>query len=309
MPDAVKFLLAECARPDLVEEDAQAIAHELGCLPVALSHAAAYLRDNLTASAASYRAAIIAHMREAPADVEYGRAVYATFMQQIEQAEARAPGARVVLSLAAFYGPDDIPEELFTQLPELYPDALAKVIADPLAYEKAVGALDKLSLVEFSPGTRTFSVHRLVQAAARDALGTKRNEWALNAVSVAYEAFPEPPFETWQLCESLVAHVRAVATHVATEKAPHELAWLLGTAGIYVQERAALADALPLFQASLVIRERLANADPGNAGSQRGLSVSQDNIGNVLVAQGNLTEALTAYQASLVIRELSLIHI
>jgi tetratricopeptide (TPR) repeat protein len=54
--------------------------------------------------------------------------------------------------------------------------------------------------------------------------------------------------------------------------------------------------------ASLAIGERLAKADPGNAGWQRDLSVSHDNIGDVQQAQGNLAAALTSYQASLAIR-------
>ena len=36
----------------------------------------------------------------------------------------------------------------------------------------------------------------------------------------------------------------------------------------------------------LAIADRLASADPGNAGWQRDLSVSDDRVGDVLVAQG-----------------------
>ena len=43
------------------------------------------------------------------------------------------------------------------------------------------------------------------------------------------------------------------------------------------------------FREGLAIRERLAAADPGNAGWQRDLSVSYDRVGDVLVAQGNIT--------------------
>ena len=63
-----------------------------------------------------------------------------------------------------------------------------------------------------------------------------------------------------------------------------------------------LPAALTSYQASLAIRNRLAQSDPGNAGWQRDLSVSQDRIGDVQVAQGNLPAALTSYQASLAIR-------
>jgi hypothetical protein len=44
------------------------------------------------------------------------------------------------------------------------------------------------------------------------------------------------------------------------------------------------------------IFERLAEADPGNAGWQRDLSVSQDRIGDVQVEQGDLAAALTSYR-------------
>ncbi len=67
--------------------------------------------------------------------------------------------------------------------------------------------------------------------------------------------------------------------------------------------RAHLPEALKAYRDSLAIAERLAKADPGNAGWQRDLSVSYDKVGDVLVAQGTLPEALKAYRDSLAIRE------
>ena len=64
-----------------------------------------------------------------------------------------------------------------------------------------------------------------------------------------------------------------------------------------------LPEALKSFRDALAIRDRLAKADPGNAGWQRDLSVSYNKIGDVLVAQGNLPEALASYQASLAISD------
>ena len=64
-----------------------------------------------------------------------------------------------------------------------------------------------------------------------------------------------------------------------------------------------LAGALTSLPASLAIRRPAGQADPGNAGWQRDLSVSQDKIGHVQQAQGNLPAALTSYQASLAIKD------
>ena len=61
--------------------------------------------------------------------------------------------------------------------------------------------------------------------------------------------------------------------------------------------------ALSAYQASLDIAERLARADPSNAGWQRDLSVSHEKIGDLRQARGDLDGALSAYQASLDIRE------
>ena len=63
-----------------------------------------------------------------------------------------------------------------------------------------------------------------------------------------------------------------------------------------------LAAALTSYQASHAIAERLAKADPGNAGWERDLSVSQEKIGDMRLAQGDLAAALTSYQASHAIR-------
>jgi len=64
-----------------------------------------------------------------------------------------------------------------------------------------------------------------------------------------------------------------------------------------------LPEALKSFREDLAIADRLAQADPGNAGWQRDLSVCLEMIGDVLVAQGNLPEALKSFRDGLAIRD------
>ena len=64
-----------------------------------------------------------------------------------------------------------------------------------------------------------------------------------------------------------------------------------------------LTEALKTFRDSLAIADRLAKADPDNAGWQRDLSVAYDRVGDVLVAQGNLTEALKSFRDGLAIAD------
>ena len=58
-----------------------------------------------------------------------------------------------------------------------------------------------------------------------------------------------------------------------------------------------------LLQAARTALERLVQSEPSNVGWRRDLSVSQERIGDVLLAQGNLGEALTAYRQSLAVTE------
>jgi tetratricopeptide (TPR) repeat protein len=64
-----------------------------------------------------------------------------------------------------------------------------------------------------------------------------------------------------------------------------------------------LDEALQSYWRNLAIAERLAAVDPSNTERQRDLSVSYNNVGNVLERQGKLDEALQKYRQGVAIRE------
>jgi hypothetical protein len=66
MPDAIDYLLRESGRSDLSAANAEDISEALGRLPLALSHAAAYLRARRNVTAAGYLAGLTRRMRDAP---------------------------------------------------------------------------------------------------------------------------------------------------------------------------------------------------------------------------------------------------
>jgi Flp pilus assembly protein TadD len=73
--------------------------------------------------------------------------------------------------------------------------------------------------------------------------------------------------------------------------------------GDVLKEQGDVAAALTSFSAALTIIERMATADPNNAGWQYDLSASYVWVGNVLVAQVNLAAALNRFTASFAIAE------
>ena len=96
---------------------------------------------------------------------------------------------------------------------------------------------------------------------------------------------------------------REVATLWARDGADEQAAGAWMGLGDILSINGQTVPALASFRASLAIAERLARADPGNAGWQRDLSVSHNKIGDVLVHQGDLPAALASFRASLAIAE------
>jgi hypothetical protein len=198
----------ELARPDL--------AQELGRLPLALEHAAAYILEN-NLNPAAYLSLYRAQRRELwqrtkPPD-DYQAVITTTWELAFEQAR-ETPGAAELLNLCCFLAPDDIPLALLREqaaalitrrkqgwIPALFtrifrqqsvalPAELADVLADDLALNAAVSALKRYSLLSEPGGL--LSLHRLVQVVARDRRGEERaRKWAEAAMELVYQALPD----------------------------------------------------------------------------------------------------------------------
>lgn len=191
--DAVHFLRSQSQREEMTFEEAGQITERLGDLPLALTHAAAYLADNDAANSSDYLAAIDRHIDTVPQGASRiaPRAVFATFAENIAQASGRLLGVGEILSFASFFGPDDIPLDLFEQSPELYPGNVGDIVSDRSLLIEALGALGQLSLLDYSRRRRSFSVHRLMQAVSQHLVGSDWKAWHQSAVKVASSAFPK----------------------------------------------------------------------------------------------------------------------
>lgn len=83
----------------------------------------------------------------------------------------------------------------------------------------------------------------------------------------------------------------------------HWLYWARLGLGDIQSDRGDLSVAKTTYGEAASIADRLAKADPGNAGWQRDLSISYDKVGDVLAAQGDLPEALKSFRDSLAIAD------
>jgi DNA-binding SARP family transcriptional activator/tetratricopeptide (TPR) repeat protein len=273
--ETVDYLRREIGRDDVSDSDALQLAETLGFLPLALAHAAAYLKGTVNVSAARYLERISDHLDRAPRGADYDRAVNATFREAIARAEEEAPGAAALLGLAACFAPDALPEELFRQPPDAYgalTPSLAGVagpvrdlraaVADAIGFEDALGALHRFSLLTFSLETRSYTLHRLVQRATRSLLAHEAPAWAQSAIAAAEAAFPESDFLHWPRCERLVPHARAALGALPAGAYLPAAARLALRCGQYLRKRAAFADAEGSLRHGLAVAEACNAVEP-----------------------------------------------
>jgi DNA-binding SARP family transcriptional activator len=204
---AAAYLTERAGRPG-DRRAARQLAVALGCLPLALSHAAAYCQSGT--SFTDYLALLAGlparELFDRHPELSYAQTVASTWKASIQAASSAAPVAADVLVTAAHLGPDAIPKSLWTGLADAQTAIERKRLAD------AFNALARFSLATVDDDT--VSVHRLLQKTIRDdAVARDDRTPALRALAALHRAFPAdvslPP--RWPACEQLLPHVLALA--------------------------------------------------------------------------------------------------
>ena len=279
--DAVTFLQKRSG----VEEPVAAgeLCEAVGDLPLAIALAAAYIETN-GISIADYAE----RYRGAPREL-LDDAVAATWAISFEMLQTEEPSALDLLNLIAFLAPDDIDPRL-----------LAARFPDALQLDRARAGLLRYSLIETRGGK--ISVHRLVQAATRARLARegREPEWAEAAVKLVNKVFPfeSDKVATWSASARLVRHALTAAGHTeGLGVAPETTSRLLNEVGLYLRNRAQLAEAERSLKRALAIGEKAYGPDHPY------VAVLANNIGTILKAQGNLAGALEYTRRALVIGE------
>ena len=240
---------------------AKRLVAETDGLPLALDQAGAYLEET-SCSVADYlqlferrRRQLLA--RRGGAASSHPASVVATWSLSFEQVEQASPLAADLLRMSAFVHPEAIPEELLTQAARSEGEEGEDI--DRLLLHEALGTLSAYSLLRRQTEERTYAMHRLVQAVLRESMqeGLKK-QWAERAVDLLNELFPDGrEYETWGQCERLVSHALVCADHPILLGEEHlALASLLYKAAMYLFWRGQYAQAEPLYQRALAIRER-----------------------------------------------------
>jgi tetratricopeptide (TPR) repeat protein len=204
---AIGYLIERAGRPHDTD-GARQVARALGCLPLALSHAASFCQHGTSFGA------YLELLDELPArelfsersETAYAQTVASTWKTSIQAATQRAQLAGELLELAAHLAPDAIPKLLFTVLVN-GENAPAR-----LRLTAAFNALARFSLATVHDCT--MDVHRLLQKVVRnDATQRGDHTAGLRALDALRAAFPKDVSapERWPFCERLLPHALALA--------------------------------------------------------------------------------------------------
>ena len=253
--------LESASKGDRIE--AQKISEILGGLPLALDQAGAYIEET-GCSLSDYldryqkrNSHLLKRRGEDPLD--HPEPVSVTWSLSFEKVAQANQTAAELLRYCAFLHPDAIPEEVISEgAPELG-QLHQTVAADPFELDEAIGVLRKYSLVRRDPGTKTLTIHRLVQDVLKDGMGEEtQHRWAERAVRAVNRAFPDADFAMWQRCERCLPHALTCAAHIEKWHMTFiEAARLLEQTANYLQVRSQYTQAEPLYRRAQAIYEQI----------------------------------------------------
>jgi len=305
--DSVDFLCKRAWQDDTKAADA--LADELGDLPLALEQAGAYI-ETTGIMLTDYQELFQSRRKELWDDEtpppDYHSLVATTWSLAMEQVSKESHVAADLLNLCAFLASDGISLEMLSKGAEHLPEPLAATAIDRLAMNRAKKVLMRYSLVEVTGNA--LSVHRLVQTVIRDRIAeNNRKVWIEAALHILCDAFPiksdDPEsidIQTLVDCSCLLPHALSASKHAEIlEVALGLVSNLLNQAGSYLRERADLYEAKELHERALKIAEAFYHKKHPD------VAICLENLGRVLRDQGNLEDAKNQLERALKIDEAS----
>lgn len=304
LPDAIEFLLRRTARTDSGAGEraaAEALAQDLGRLPLALEQAAAYVVGKAV-SFADYLASYKRHRlrllnRSEPLIGEYPDTVATTWHLNFEEVK-RSPPAVALLRFSSFLAADAIPTELLIEGAPLFDPKLARVVkdakADPVVIGELLEPLLRFSLIRRDRDANTISIHRMVQEVVKDSIHPdSRREYAWRVVQALSTTFPDPAIHTlWPQCERFLRHALA-ATQLCDEyRIEGEVAaHLYNQVALYLDHRLQQPEAERLFRRAIALRQQIANLPHSSLQNRVCLTVNLCNLASLLEESGRISEA------------------
>jgi tetratricopeptide (TPR) repeat protein len=306
---------------DKERQPALTLSEALGGLPLAHEQAAAYC-ERIGIPFVEYLsrfnaapARLLDAEKDAPAEYHDRMTVAKTFALAIDEAAKLHPAAESLIVYAALLAAEPIPLYLFSETREKFGDPLASLLIDD-GLDEAVAALRAFALVDREPVpderesallTDCIRLHRLVREVAAARCNGEAAEHARRELIGAMVAFYPDSLHNdpnaWRrarrldpLAVDLVAADRDIPYGAEADAA----SLLNGLACYRVGALATYAAAGPLLERALAMDEKALGFDHPDTAR------SLNNLGFLLLAQGDHARARPYYERALAIRERAL---
>ncbi|KAI9685382.1 MAG: hypothetical protein M1822_004513 [Bathelium mastoideum] len=219
--DALALLQTKVPIDESSRADATALVNALEGVPLAITHAAAYIKMRAsTTSVSTYRKLF----RESEANQVHllsnkkwkdlrrhhsaRDAVIVTWQISFDQIRKTDLKAADLLALMSMFDKQGIPRSLLGNN------------TSQLDFDDALMPLLSFSLVRAEIGKQTLEMHRLVQVSIRAWLKSENqlSKWTKESIRTLSSAFPTGKFGTWADCKVLLPHVKEIVSYVVEDK-------------------------------------------------------------------------------------------
>ncbi|MFI9760888.1 tetratricopeptide repeat protein [Streptomyces sp. NPDC051963] len=290
--EAARDLLSRLVEDADVDE-AQALADELGYLPLALEQAGAFIAQT-GITIADYSAMLHRHPQRAtdaaPGGSDPARTVARIWRITLDVLEEKDPRAVDILRIAAWYAPSGIPRALFEPLAE-----------DPVDLAQLLGLLADYNMITLDRAG--IGIHRLVQRVARTPSpdDPHRDQAGIlaardRATRLMIDELPRDPRANvagWPTWRALLPHVEAVLDACDPGEDTAEMDLILHQAGQFLQEQGQLSQATGYFVRSLAAAVRLFGEDDPST------MTSRINLAYAYEVSGDVVRAIPLYERTL----------
>ena len=267
-------------------DDAQCLLTRLDDLPLAITQAAAFIRNNsisiqeyleiLHKSELGVAGLLSEDLTDPRRDLDAPNSVVRTWKVSFDQIRRQEPKAADLLALMAVLDRQGIPKTL-----------LSKQGENIITFTSALGTLLAFSLITAETGGTSFEMHRLVQLSTRKWLEFQGEimYWQQEALLVLSREFPNGEYKTWAACETLSPHAQTVLQYTPPESNLTARAALLRNMAEYELERGQYEVAFVYSSEAHTIREEqlgITHVDTLD---------SADALARILMEQGKYKEA------------------
>jgi tetratricopeptide (TPR) repeat protein len=309
--EAKQFLLDRTASRRIESSEDEKIADELaeklGCLPLALEQAGAYIAHN-KCSMGQYlrqweneRQAVLKWYNKR--QMKYDASVAVTWQRTFDRLDTTA---KAILNITSHLAPELIPEQMFDRGKDILKEAIKLLKKDKRKSPSKLKIKDAISqLAAYSMVTRQehgFTVHRLVQQVISSRIPKARQKkWLDMALRIVDNYAPEDSDDvrTWPILDILRPHAELIAQSADKAGITDPTLRLMNQIGIYLYARGLYSQAEHWLRRALTINEASLGPDHPT------VAIRLNNLAQLLKDTNRLDEAEPLMRRALKIDEAS----